>query len=66
MHPIHPFKSAKPVPQALHERIRQVFWLPDRPQRRAFPRFPAVAALWRATFVPGYSGGPAADLHGIP
>jgi len=45
---------------------RQVFWLPDRPQRRAFPWFPTVAALRHATFVPGYSGGPAAELHGIP
>ncbi len=49
--------------------IRYVFWLPDRPKHCAFPSeyAPTVAGfLNRAVFVPGYSGGPATDLHRVP
>ena len=48
--------------------FRHVFWLPDQPKRCAFPSrsAPTVAGLNQAAFVPGYSGGPATELHRVP
>jgi hypothetical protein len=43
---------------------RQVFWLPDRPTGLGLPIVFDSGA--REAFVPGYSGGSAPDLHGIP
>ena len=40
----------------------QVFWLPVRPTRRAFPSF-KDSGFFEAAFVPGYSGGSATALH---
>jgi adenosylcobinamide kinase/adenosylcobinamide-phosphate guanylyltransferase len=47
----------------LEESHRSVFWLPDRP--RVTPS--RIFTQWlHATFVPGYSGGPATDFHRVP
>ena len=44
---------------------KQVFWLPDYPTHHTFPAH-LFSQWFFVVFVPGYSGGPAADLHGIP
>lgn len=43
---------------------RQVFWLPD--PSTLPPSHPLAAGSGSWNFVPGYSGGTAPDLHGIP